>query len=429
MRRARLIWPVLALALLVPAGAAAKQPKLKAKAWALIDASSGELIASHAPAKQLAIASTTKMMTAHLALEDLSLKRKIAAPPYDAQAAESILGLRPGERLTVRDLLYALVLRSANDAAYALAKGDAGTEKRFVRKMNRSAKALGLIHTHYTTPVGLDERGNYSSAEDLVALARQLLDNRVFAKIADSTHAVLRSGDKRRKIVTRNTLLLDHGWVNGVKTGHTLHAGYVLVGSGRRRGVELISAVLGASSEDARDAESAKLLEYGFSLYTRKTVAPKGKELAKPGIRYSLGSLGLLTGGPLQVGLRRGQSFSTKVEAPREVSGPIRAGEQIGRLVALVDGHEESSVPLVAAKAVSAPSLPRKVVARAALPLLLLLAGGSVILVGLGRMPWPRRAKPSGAVAAEPKQADHQTREERRKMREERRQRHRNGPS
>jgi D-alanyl-D-alanine carboxypeptidase (penicillin-binding protein 5/6) len=249
-------------------------PRLDARAWALIDAAGGQPLAAHAARRRLPVASTTKLMTAYIALHRLALDTRIPAAPYHPLPAESVLGLARGEKLTVRDLLYALVLRSANDVAVTIADGVSGSERRFVAEMNREARRLGLRNTHYTTPVGLDERRNYSSAADLARLARLLLQDRVFARVAASRRAVLRSGRSRRRIVTRNTLLFDAPWVNGVKTGHTIDAGYVLVGSGRRHGVELVAAVLGTPSEAARDAETLRLLDYGFSLYRRPPAPP-----------------------------------------------------------------------------------------------------------------------------------------------------------
>src|SRR5262249_30577610 len=152
---------------------------------------------------------------------------------YVPEYGESLLGLRVGQRISVRDLLYGLILRSGNDAAYDLSLAAAGSEGRLVGQMNRYAAALGLTPTHYAHPIGLDQRGNYSSAYDLAVLARRLLAIPVFARIADSRRAVLRSVRPRRRIETIDELLEMAPWVNGVKTGHTFGARYVLVGSGR----------------------------------------------------------------------------------------------------------------------------------------------------------------------------------------------------
>jgi len=207
-----------------------------ARAWIVIDAGDGAVLAARGEERRLPIASTTKLMTAYLALKRLKPGQILRAPRYDAEGAESLLGLRVGEPISVRDLLYALVLQSANDAAETLADGVAGSEAAFVKRMNAHARRLGLAHTHYSTPVGLDEPGNYSSAHDLVTLADALLQNPLFAKIADSSNATLTSGDRVRHIVTRNMLLDDESFITGVKTGHTLDAGWVLVGSRRCSG-------------------------------------------------------------------------------------------------------------------------------------------------------------------------------------------------
>ena len=138
--------------------------------------------------------------------------------------------------MSVSDLLYALLLASANDAAVTLAEGASGSVPAFVREMNRTAAALGLTGTHYENPIGLDSAGNYSTASDLATLTRRLRRERIFREIVDTEHAVLKTGDHTREITNRNTLLFEAPWVNGVKTGHTLDAGYVLVGSGTPQG-------------------------------------------------------------------------------------------------------------------------------------------------------------------------------------------------
>jgi serine-type D-Ala-D-Ala carboxypeptidase (penicillin-binding protein 5/6) len=266
-----------------PAAAAHRPPpRLDARAWALIDADSGRVLTSHAARRPLPIASTTKLMTAYVVLHELPLGRIVRAHRYVPEYGESLLGLRVGQRISVRDLLYGLVLRSGNDAAYDLALAAAGSERRFVHRMNRAARALGLSHTHYANPIGLDQRGNHSSALDLTLLARRLLRNPAFARIADSRHAVLRSLRPRRRIASVDALLGMAPWVNGVKTGHTFGALYVLVGSGRRKGVELIAATVGARSDEARFGGTLRLLEWGFSRIPRPTPIRPGRAIPVP---------------------------------------------------------------------------------------------------------------------------------------------------
>jgi serine-type D-Ala-D-Ala carboxypeptidase (penicillin-binding protein 5/6) len=347
-RRRRAAAPIatlLALLCLSSAAAAAK-PQPEARAWTLIDARTGAVLASHAAARHLPIASTTKLMTAYVAMRELPLGKMVRAALYKPIYGESLLGLRTGQRISVRDLLYGLILRSGNDAAHDLALAAAGSIPRFVAQMNRRAAALGLADTHYANPVGLDQRGNFSSARDLATLTQRLLRIPAFARIANSRSAVLRSVQPPRRISTINELLLDAPWINGVKTGHTFDAGYVLVGSGRRKGVELISVAIGAPTDEARFSDNLELLEYGFGQYRRRMPIQAGQDLADPTIRYSGGELPLRAARAVAVGLRRGQRLSVEVDAPAEVEGPIRRAAPLGTATVFVDGRRAAAVPL-----------------------------------------------------------------------------------
>jgi D-alanyl-D-alanine carboxypeptidase (penicillin-binding protein 5/6) len=338
--------------LLLPSLAGAAPPQLEARAWGVIDARSGDVLTSHALDKSLPIASTTKLMTAYVAMKDLPLAKIVRAQPYEPEYGESLMGLRAGQRISVRDLLYGLILRSGNDAAHTLAIDAAGSEKRFVAQMNRYAAALGLSHTHYANPVGLDQKGNFSSAGDLMALTQHLLREPAFAKIADSRSAVLRSVHPQRRIDSINELLEMAPWVTGVKTGHTFGALYVLVGSGQRRGVSLISAVVGTWTDEERFDDSLELLEWGFSQYRRKLPIRAGEDVADPEIRYSGGTLPLRAEKTLAVGLRRGQQLEIEVHAPGEVEGPLRRGTRLGTAKVFVAGREAGFVALRAGRSV-----------------------------------------------------------------------------
>jgi serine-type D-Ala-D-Ala carboxypeptidase (penicillin-binding protein 5/6) len=284
--------------------------------------------------------------------------------------------------------------------------------------MNSEAQALGLTHTHYANPVGLDAAGNYSSAEDLAELSRQLLDNRTFARIAASRHAVLHSVHPALAITTRNTLLLDVPWVNGIKTGHTLGAGYVLVASGRRKGVELISTVLGTPAETDRDDDSLQLLDYGFSLYGAVRPARFGQQFADPQIRYSGDRLPLLAAHSLRVGVRRGQRLRIQVVAPNKVTGPIVRGALLGRAIVTLDGRQAAVVSLVAARAVPLANTIARLRGSGLLVAVLALLGGlAAAMTILARL--ARRRRVAGAV-----QDPAASREDRQRAREQRRRRH-----
>jgi serine-type D-Ala-D-Ala carboxypeptidase (penicillin-binding protein 5/6) len=347
----------LALWLVPQATAAPAGPQgIYAKSWIVVDARSGDVLASHAAREHLAIASTTKLMTAYVAMRELPLEKIVRAAPYSPIYGESLLGLRTGERVSVRDLLYGLILVSGNDAAHTLAVAAAGSQARFVGQMNRYAAALGLSDTHYANPIGLDQRGNYSSASDLATLTRRLLRQPAFAKIADSETALLRSLRPPRRIETLNDLLYLAPWATGVKTGHTFDAGYVLVGSGQKKGVSLVSVAIGAPTEETRFTDNLALLEWGFSQYRRRLPVRAGQELAEPEIRYSGGHLPLRASRSLQVGVRRGQEVDVRVRAPEEVEGPIRRGARLGTATVFVAGRKAGVVPLEAGRQVAEAS-------------------------------------------------------------------------
>ena len=358
-------------------------PKLAAKAWILIDPLDDAVLAAKAPERERSIASTTKLMTAYLALQGLKPKETLKAAPYKAAPGESIAGISAGEKLTVKDLLYGLLLPSGNDAAQTLAIGVAGSEQKFVVQMNNAAKTLGLDHTSYANPIGLDESGNFSSAEDLVTLADELLADDLFARIVDTPKAVIGSGSNKHTITTRNTLLLSDPSVVGVKTGHTAEAGYVLVAAARRDGTTLISAVLGAASEAARDAETKKLLEYGFSQYKAQVPVKQGQELAAPELDYRDEELALVAKREIPVSIRKGQQLRTRVTAPDEVEGPIKKGETLGRVVVTVDGRIAGASPLVAARGADEASIVDKAKETLGKPVYLIPVGVLVIVVGL----------------------------------------------
>ena len=293
MRRARAgvlgaLVLVFAVAHAAPASASAQTPGAGARTAALIEAGSGEQLYGRGANSREAIASATKLMTALVTLEHVHrLGVMFAQNGYRSAAEDSQIGLVPGERMSVHDLMIALMLPSADDAAEDLAFNVGhGSVARFVGMMNARARQLGLVHTHYSTPIGLDTAGNYSSASDLVRLAGYLLRTSPFFKrVVALKSAVLHTGDRVRTVINRNDLVAKVPWINGVKTGHTLQAGYVLVGSGTRDGMTLISAVIGTSDEAVRDASTLSLLDYGFANYGLRTPVRKGEVLARPSVR------------------------------------------------------------------------------------------------------------------------------------------------
>ena len=248
----------------------------------LVDADDGTVLAAHrANTESCSIASTTKLMTALSSRrQDLRLARRSPRRRTTRCRPSRCSGSRPASQIEVRDLLYGLLLVSGNDAAETLAVASAGSREEFVEQMNATARASASSDTSYANPVGLDEAGNYSSATDLTTLAIKLRRDSLFRQIFDTATTTIQSGAHPRSLTNRNVLVQTVPYVNGVKTGYTIEAGNVLVGSGEQKGVELVSAVLGAPSESERDSATLALLDYGFSLYHQRTPVKKGEQLA-----------------------------------------------------------------------------------------------------------------------------------------------------
>src|SRR3954452_1712795 len=338
------------------------RPAVSAPEAILVEPQTQDIVYARRANMRRPIASTTKLMTALLTLEHARLNDVVAAAPYAPSAAESLMGLRSGERLTVADLLRGLLVVSANDAAATLAVDVGGSRRRFVAMMNRRARELGLDDTHYANPVGLDEPGNYSSAADLVKLALVLRQRPFFRATTDLATVTLHSGSRTRHLVNRNALVRTVPYVNGVKTGHTNSAGYILVGSATRNGVTLVSAVLGDPSEGARDADSLRLLRYGLSRYHRVEAVRGRAVFASAALKYRDERVDLVAGRSAGRVARRAERVTTHVTgAPAEIEGPMAAGTRVGTILVRQRGRVVDRVALVTSHDISAPTLAQRV--------------------------------------------------------------------
>jgi len=359
LTRRRLITAAACAAALVPCAAAhAAPPAITAPEAILVEPQTQDVVYSKHANMRRPIASTTKLMTALLTLEHARLNDVFTAAPYSPAAGESLMNLRAGERLTVADLLRGLLIVSANDAAVTLATDVAGSQKAFVRMMNRRARELGLHDTHYANPVGLDAPGNYSSAADLVKLALVLRQRPFFRATTNMPTATLHSGSRVRHLVNRNFLVRSVPFVNGVKTGHTNTAGYVLVGSATRDGVTLLSAVLGDPSESARDSDSLRLLRYGISRYHRISPVRKGATFADAALKYRDERVDLVATRTVMRVARRNEKVTTHViGVPSEIEGPMASGTRVGTILVRQRGRVVDRVALVTARDIAAPTL------------------------------------------------------------------------
>jgi serine-type D-Ala-D-Ala carboxypeptidase (penicillin-binding protein 5/6) len=378
-------------------------PAVKAPNAIVLEVSTGEVACERLADQRRPVGSAVKLMTALLTLERVQLSDRFRATGYRPAPYESQVGLIPGERMSVRDLLRGLLAESGNDAAMTLAEGVAGSERAFVRLMNRRARELGLSNTRYRNPIGLDERGAYSSARDLVTLATLLRTKPFFRRTVNKESVELATGDHPRTFDNRNGLLGKAEWINGVKTGHTGNAGWVLVGSGRSNGIQVVSAVLGARTERARDADSLALLTFGRRAFQRITAAPEGRSVGiSVPIRYRRGAeLGLVIGPNGQRTVvpdgERDRVVVKPTRWPAEVEGPIAAGTVLGEADVLQDGRKIATIPLVAGWDVAKADLAQRTKSWFTRPLAVVLTfavlGGTVLLARRRRRPRGPRSR------------------------------------
>jgi D-alanyl-D-alanine carboxypeptidase (penicillin-binding protein 5/6) len=386
-RSLRTLAAVAAVALAGPASAVARDsaepPDLSAAAAIVVDGRDGDVMYAENPDSRRAIASTTKLMTALLTLERARPGDVFTAPPYNALPVESRINLGAGERMRVEDLLEGLLLESANDAAVTLAEGISGSRKAFVAEMNERADELGLADTSYANPIGFDDPANYSTARDLAALSLRLMRRPRFRRIVDMPVAKLESGTRPRVIDNRNVLVARYPWVTGIKTGHTIQAGDVLIGSARRRdGAEVISVVLGEPSEAARDADTLALLRWGLDRFRRVRALDPRRPLARAEVEYRDERVMLGVRRRVRVLLRDGERIARRVRAPEELEGPLPAGARVGSVMVLVGGRPERRVALVTATDVPGAGSLRVLTSVLGVPLTL-LAGLAILLAAL----------------------------------------------
>jgi D-alanyl-D-alanine carboxypeptidase (penicillin-binding protein 5/6) len=341
-----------------PPPAAAAPPAVRAPAAILVEPATGDVVFQRQAARPRPVASTTKLMTALIALERARLSRVLTTVRYRGAPAESVIGLRAGERMTVADLLRGLLLASANDAAATLAPRVGGSERAFVRLMNRRARQLGLRHTHYANAIGLDAPGNYSSAEDLVKLTLILRRNAFFREVTNLPRATLRTGAHRRTVLNRNVLVRAVPEVNGVKTGHTSSAGYILVASATKAHVTVISVVLEEATEATRDADSLALLRYGLGRYHRVEAVRRGQRFASVKLAHRDGRAPLVAARTVVRTARRDERiYARALDVPAELDGPLPAGTRVGTLEVRWRGRTIERVPLVTSAPIAEASL------------------------------------------------------------------------
>lgn len=256
----------------------ANEPAINSRIAVIYDRESGRVIWGKNENKRSAMASTTKIMTCIVVLENANLNDEVSVSSKAAGTGGSRLGLKKGDKITINDLLYGLMLRSGNDAAVALAEHVGGDKEGFAKLMNDKAEELGLKDTHFVTPHGLDDPEHYTTAYELAKITDYALKNEKFAKIVSTKECIISINGYSKQLSNTNELLGYLQGVNGVKTGFTNNAGRCLVTSVNRNNFEIITVVLGADTKKIRTSDSIKLIEYAYKNYTKINIEDIVKE-------------------------------------------------------------------------------------------------------------------------------------------------------
>lgn len=345
---------VLAAALVLAAPALASPPRVAARAYLVENGATGEVLLSYHARRRLPMASITKLMTVLLAVERAKPDDVVTVSRAAAKVGESTVHLRPGERLTVRDLMKAALIQSANDAADALAAHIAGSGAAFVALMNERARELGLADTHFVRPDGLDAPGHVSSARDVSLLARIVMRKPIVRTIVRERTATIGGG---RTLHTWNDLLGSFPGLIGVKTGHTSGAGWSEVAAARGPGTTIYATILGSPSRSRRNADLAALLAWGLSRYRAVTVVDPHRVYASVETGFGRRAVRLVAAGPLLKVVRVGRPLTERVVAPAAVSLPVERGRRLGEVRLYAGGKLIGRRPLVAAESISRPGL------------------------------------------------------------------------
>jgi serine-type D-Ala-D-Ala carboxypeptidase (penicillin-binding protein 5/6) len=345
----------------MPAESASAAPDLDTASGVLM-ASDGRILWSRSPDEERAMASTTKIMTAIVALENASLDEPIVVSQRAATIGEAAARLKAGETYPLRTLLEAMLVKSGNDASIAVAEHVGGSVEGFAAMMNDKAAQLGLEHTSFVNPHGLDAPGHYTSAADLATLARYAMANDEFRRMVALESVVIEASGGPQELENGNLLIGTLEGATGVKTGWTSRAGYSLVASAERGGIELFAVVLGTQNEMERFQQAGLLLEWGFVHYAEQRLAETGEVLGTLSVSdYLDREIEAVVGVPatLPVFDLAGEVTRT-VTLPESVDAPIARGDRLGTL-SLVQGERLiAQVPLIAVEDVRRPTWPER---------------------------------------------------------------------
>jgi D-alanyl-D-alanine carboxypeptidase (penicillin-binding protein 5/6) len=357
--RFRAVVLVAALAAGLHSSASAATPSVDARAYEVVNAATGEVLLTHNARAKLPMASITKLMTVLLALERSKLSDVVTVDGAAVGVTGSGVHLRPGERLTVRDLVEAALIQSANDAAIALAAHVGhGDQDAFVALMNERAAELGLTSTHFERADGLDVAGHVSSAHDLNRLGQIAMRRPVIRRVVATRDASIAGG---RSLHTWNDLLGEFPGLIGVKTGHTGNAGWCQVAAARGPGFTVYATILGSPTRSERNVDLTELLAFGLSQYRFAPVITPGRTYSWVELPYGRDRLALVAAKPAKRPVRLVRPLTEQIVVPTAVSLPVVKGQKLGEVRVYDGSRVVARSPLVASRSVDRPGTAGKV--------------------------------------------------------------------
>ncbi|MDI3534451.1 MAG: hypothetical protein PWQ82_816 [Thermosediminibacterales bacterium] len=334
---------------------AAATPIITGQAAVLIDADNGQILYEKNSDKRMFPASTTKIMTAILALENGKLTDKIKAGPEIYETYGTRLYLEEGEELTLEQLLYGLLLRSANDAAAVIAKYIGGSIENFARMMNEKAKEIGCTNTNFVNPHGLHDENHYTTAKDLAIIAKYAMKIPEFRKIVATKSKVIPWPGKEydRQLYNGNKLLEQYEGADGVKTGYTSQAQQTLVASATRDGHRLIAVVLKSQGKNIW-SDAKALLDYGFSNFVFMDIIDSKETVTTIDVKYG-GRLPLVTEKDFKYTMPKDihGNIEEKIVIKNDVVAPIKKGQVMGEIQYTINGQVIGRVNLLAKKSIA----------------------------------------------------------------------------
>lgn len=345
---------ILLLILIIPVTVKAEELDLTAKSSILIEASTGEILSEKNSDEKLAPASMTKIMTMLLIMESLekneySLEDKVNISTNAASMGGSQVFLEAGSELKVKELLKAIAIASANDAAVAMAEYTAGSTESFVNLMNEKAASLGCTNTTFKNVHGLDTEGHLTTAKDMSIMARELLKHEEILTFSSIYEEFLNKPDGSSTwMVNTNKLIKYYNGLDGLKTGFTKNAGYCLTATAKRNNMRLISVVMNEPTTEKRSSDTIKLLNYGFANYKIKVVMPKDQDLGsieiKNGKKETVG-IKLTEDATNLEGISDNKKYGFNINVDK-IKAPIKVGDIIGKLEITIDGSVKKEIPI-----------------------------------------------------------------------------------